>query len=400
MATVGLSMIVKNGGDDLRLCLRSVEGLVSEIVIADTGSTDHSLEIAAEFNARVIYFPWNNSFADARNASLRQMTTDWVLVLDADEELSHEAVDRIPKLLEDSQETGGYFLTIRNYLPDLNVQFRSVKSMPNVDKVARATRALSWAEHDLCRLFKRDSSIHYSGRVHEVVEYSILSSGLKLQHSGCRILHFGQLAGSDVHTRKATFYRDLGRAKVNEEPGNAMAWFELGGIELSQFNHQPAAMQCLQTAVRLEPRLIDAWILLFHLHDSRAEYEFALDVYRRLVALHAPLSFEILLRAGDYLHDRGQLPEAQDCYQKAFQMATMDGVGVSFLSRWVAASKLGYTEVRLGLPEGLNRLKEAASEAPSIQENQNRFIKALLLSGDVVSAQKAAAELPKLKIAK
>src|SRR6202051_5190164 len=98
MSTVGLSMIVKNGGDDLRLCLRSVAGLVSQIVIADTGSTDNTLAIAQEFGATVVSFPWTNHFADARNAALEPITTDWVLVLDADEELSPEAASGVPAL--------------------------------------------------------------------------------------------------------------------------------------------------------------------------------------------------------------------------------------------------------------------------------------------------------------
>src|ERR1700719_2436910 len=217
MATVGLSMIVRNGGEDLRLCLQSVAGLVSQIVIAD-----------------------------ARNAALEPITTDWVLVLDADEELSPEAASAIPALLENSQGVGGYLLTIRNYLPQLEVQFRSSTSVPNQDQIPRARHALSWAEHDLCRLFKRDPAIRYVGRVHELVEHAITSSGLRIAHSGLSILHFGQLASPEVHAQKAVLYRDLGRSKDEEEPRNALAWFELGGIELSQFNNQPTAMHCLQ----------------------------------------------------------------------------------------------------------------------------------------------------------
>src|ERR1700689_1973012 len=95
-------MIVRNAENDLRPCLESARPLVDQIVVIDTGSTDRTQEIAAEFGATVVSFPWTDHFADARNAALAPITTDWVLVLDADEELAPEAFDAIPILLRGS----------------------------------------------------------------------------------------------------------------------------------------------------------------------------------------------------------------------------------------------------------------------------------------------------------
>jgi len=88
-----------------------VSGLVSQIVIADTGSTDNSVDIAREFGATVVPVPWENHFGNARNAALRLMQTDWVLVLDADEELDAEAKNQISNLLRTSN-VGGYLVPI------------------------------------------------------------------------------------------------------------------------------------------------------------------------------------------------------------------------------------------------------------------------------------------------
>ena len=99
MPTVGLSMIVKNESEALRHCLRSAFGIVSQIVIADTGSTDGTADIAREFGATVISVPWENHFANARNSALKLMETEWVLVLDADEELDSEAKAQLSDLL-------------------------------------------------------------------------------------------------------------------------------------------------------------------------------------------------------------------------------------------------------------------------------------------------------------
>lgn len=85
---LSLCMIVKNEADNLPNCLASVQGVVDEIVVLDTGSTDRTVEIAQDFGARVEYFVWCDDFSAARNAALQYVTGDWVLVLDADEALT------------------------------------------------------------------------------------------------------------------------------------------------------------------------------------------------------------------------------------------------------------------------------------------------------------------------
>ena len=61
-------MIVRNAEKDIRACLNSVLGTVDEVHIADTGSTDSTVDIANEMGARVVSIPWENDFAKARNA--------------------------------------------------------------------------------------------------------------------------------------------------------------------------------------------------------------------------------------------------------------------------------------------------------------------------------------------
>ncbi len=391
MATVGLSMIVKNGGADLRACLQSTRSLVSQIVIADTGSTDDSKAIALEFGATVLEIPWRNDFAYARNAALEPIHTDWVLVLDADEELSAEAAWQIPALLEASEGVGGYLLPIRNYLSGLNVFFRDRLSTPNHDDHPRARNAASWAEHELCRLFRRDPAIGYQGRVHEVVEFSIREAGLRLERADTRILHFGQLADAETHRRKSQFYRELGWAKVKEEPESANGWFEVGAIELSAFNNQPVALQCLQRAIALEPRFADAWFLLFHLHDQRGEFEQADLAYRQIEHLGVAIPLEMQQWHGDYLFDRGRMEEARACYARALMQANQAEPSATEGFRAAVESKLGYVEFAMGhTQEGLTKLREAAVRVPRIVDNHQRLLRALVKMGDVAGAAEAA----------
>ena len=57
MPTLALSMIVKNAAADLPECLASVRGIATELVVADTGSSDASMEIARDAGAKVISIP-------------------------------------------------------------------------------------------------------------------------------------------------------------------------------------------------------------------------------------------------------------------------------------------------------------------------------------------------------
>lgn len=84
---INLVMIVKNEERSLRKCLESAKPIVDEIIIADTGSNDRSLEIAREMGAQVFEFSWVNDFSAARNFALSHSDADWNLVLDGDEYL-------------------------------------------------------------------------------------------------------------------------------------------------------------------------------------------------------------------------------------------------------------------------------------------------------------------------
>jgi|GEM_PF-1510304 len=87
MNTISVSMIVRDEEENLERCLKSIRPYVDEIIVVDTGSRDKSVEIAERYGARVYHHPWENDFALHRNQSLSYATGDWILKLDADEEL-------------------------------------------------------------------------------------------------------------------------------------------------------------------------------------------------------------------------------------------------------------------------------------------------------------------------
>lgn len=91
MSTISLCMIVKNEEPVLARCLDSVAGIADEIVIVDTGSTDATKAIAAQYTDKVFDFPWIDDFAAARNESFRHAAMDYCMWLDADDVLEEGA---------------------------------------------------------------------------------------------------------------------------------------------------------------------------------------------------------------------------------------------------------------------------------------------------------------------
>lgn len=85
MSTLSICMIVKNEESVLARCLKSIEPLADEIVIADTGSTDSTKRIASRFTDRVYDFPWNDDFSEARNFSFSKAVMDYIMWMDADD---------------------------------------------------------------------------------------------------------------------------------------------------------------------------------------------------------------------------------------------------------------------------------------------------------------------------
>ncbi len=84
---ISACLITKNNQRTLAECLASLYRYNFEIVIADTGSTDKTVEIARQFTDKVYHFDWVNDFAAARNFAASKASFDYILTLDSDERL-------------------------------------------------------------------------------------------------------------------------------------------------------------------------------------------------------------------------------------------------------------------------------------------------------------------------
>ena len=86
---ISATIITLNEEGRLDRCLESIEGVVDEIIVVDSGSTDRTLAIAAAQGATVLTRAWTN-YSEQKNYAASQASCDWILSLDADECLSDE----------------------------------------------------------------------------------------------------------------------------------------------------------------------------------------------------------------------------------------------------------------------------------------------------------------------
>lgn len=385
MPSLGLAMIVKNGAKTLRACINSVTGITDQIVIVDTGSTDGTPQLARDLGAEVFEVPWQDHFAQARNAAVQALATDWVLVMDDDEELDPMACEKIPSLLANAK-AGGYFVTLRNYIP---VRFgaggHALSVKPNDITIPRAEQARGYTDFLICRLFRHHPDIYYVGRVHELVEPRIRVLGLEIASSDLLIHHFGILCSAAERRMKDEFYRKLGRLKVEDTPNDPQAWIELGLQEYEQFKNYSAGIECFKKALALNPKGPPVpYLSLANLYIEIQAPDRALELLSGATMSGRAVGEKEHI-CGDALYNLGRLKQARAAYLRALSILVED-VRI--------ASKLGLTEVRMGLKKnGLARLTRALQANPDEFEMHDRMIKAYILMNLMPQAAETAERL-------
>jgi GT2 family glycosyltransferase len=161
-------LIVKDEERFLPDCLDSIRGVVDEIVIHDTGSTDGTVALARAAGAVVIEGGWNDDFAAARNVALAHCRGEWVLWIDADERLEGDGA-ALRAGLRDRDLPPGLIVRIDNLAEDGTINTR----------------------HKALRIFRRHRA-RWSGRLHEQVVTRVGPEKLpRTEFEGVSLRHLG-----------------------------------------------------------------------------------------------------------------------------------------------------------------------------------------------------------------
>jgi len=198
------ALIVKDEEKHLAACLRSIAGIVDEIVVVDTGSSDHSRQIAASNGARVFEYYWHDDFAAARNYAIDHAESEWILYIDADERA--RAYER----------------------PSLEGELANPALCACTVRFHPRTGFTAYREH---RFFRRDPRIRFQGAIHETIRPDLnrlVAAGLGgIGSSELTIDHLGY-DGDQTHKLERNLR--LLQKQLQVDPDRIFLWWHLGTV--------------------------------------------------------------------------------------------------------------------------------------------------------------------------
>ncbi|SDM52793.1 glycosyltransferase [Acetanaerobacterium elongatum] len=259
---LSVCMITKNEEEFLDRCLSSVSAVADEIIIADTGSTDDTVQIAKKHGATVYPIKWRNSFSAARNLSISKASGDWILLLDADEVLEETDIPLLREFMNTTSCDGCNF-TIINY----------------IGRTAGGLHTM----HNAFRLLRNNGLYRFEGAIHEQIirrDGKPIPAGA-IETSSIRLYHYGYL--DDVVRRKQKRKRNLPLLlkELNADPQNPFLMFNLANDYLACGEHEKAL------------KLFDR---AYHKMDTTQAYAPHL-VYRRAVTLYNLGRYDLAAKA-------------------------------------------------------------------------------------------------------
>jgi tetratricopeptide (TPR) repeat protein len=358
-------MIVRNEAERLEACLASVRGFADELVLLDTGSSDATVAIAQRCGAVVHQMDWPGDFEPARNEALKHVSGDWVLVLDADEQLLEEAKQPLRQLMAK---------------PEL--------LLINLLRFERG--ALQSPYSNVSRLFRRHPDIHWSGKYHTMVDDSVAALIAREPHwriADCplpALVHDGYRPELLADGAKAARLRAAMEAELALKPGDPYACAKLGSLEVNEGNRQ-RGIELLRLGLAHCPpdAQPERYELLLHLAmamgtavgpDSQQE---SISLYRQALALPLParLTLAARLNLAQALLEQGEVDEAAALASGACQAAP------ELALAWF---QLGVIERQRGqLAAAIAAYHQSLQLDPNAAASHQNLAVCLLLAGDI-----------------
>lgn len=229
---LSIAMIVRDEEKYLEKTLSALKPLMSkiesELIIVDTGSVDKTVEIARKYTDKVYFKSWTGNFAEMRNESIKYATGEWILILDADEELIEfdKFIDFINSEKSKTYKTG--VVKLRNFV---NEDLRDIIESP------------------MPRLFKNEKDFKYECRIHE---QPLFKKPVYNPLGGIMVFnHYGYIYEDEsIRQKKMKRNEELLIEELKENPNDPYMNYQLGQnyVILNKLNK---AMYYLEKSVKL-----------------------------------------------------------------------------------------------------------------------------------------------------
>ncbi|MBW2646414.1 MAG: glycosyltransferase [Deltaproteobacteria bacterium] len=353
---ISLCMIVKDEEKFLPQCLNSVKDYVDEMIIVDTGSTDRTVEIAESYGARIYHHPWGNNFSKHRNQSISYATGDWLLILDADEEID-KATGLLLKKAVRQTDAVSISVIVRSYLEEGSYYNESISP----------------------RLFKNGTGFHYVGFVHN---QPVIKG--KIEMYPVVIWHYGYDLDREKKKKKKEHSLKLLLEQARRFPDDAPTFHHLSMTYFSLREWDMAIQESLKTIEMVEKKgmkdagyswtyyiLVDSMIELGRIDEAEEWGLKGLKFYDKtpdLFFLLTEISFRkrIYDRVLEYGKEFFRLKKLLKENPSEFGFVVFQTVN----REWKVCHSMGYAYLRLNDRENAcHFLKEAVNKAPDPDKN-------------------------------
>ncbi len=306
-------MIVKDEEHCIADAIRSVAPITDQIVVVDTGSSDSTADVARSLGAEVHEHKWDHDFSAARNESLRRCRGDWIFVLDADEIVAQGDLDRLRALIE-TEENMAYRFVSRNY--GFNSELTGWRPCSPKDPYARGCPG--WHPSIKTRLFRRHPEIRFEGRIHELVMRSLDKLGITRVLCDIPIHHYGRALSPERFRVKQTYYLELARKKIQDNPADSKSHFELAN-QLHELGDYEGAAESYRKALEIEPNSALVLANLGSIYHKLGDFRSAKESYERALELE-PDRADTIRNLGVIMARMGEYEQAIEHIAKAAEL--------------------------------------------------------------------------------
>ncbi len=330
--SLSVCMIVRDEENMLPRCLRSVQDLADELIVVDTGSKDNTISIAKDFGAKIYHFKWRDDFAAARNESLRHATGDWILQIDADEEL------------------------LSGSIPNLKDRVLESRVLCYVIRCDNGPRCAGRRFHWSGRLFRNHPWVQFSLPYHESIQQSVdklisKEPRWQIQHEPNIIIRHYGYEHSESHRKYERGIRIM-KSYLKENPNDAYILNRLGnacgglgrydeaetyldkaleinpdcsetnyslGLTLEKQGKPEAAIKCYKKVIAADPGFAEAYENLGAIYVQKGMLDDAISVLKRALGINSDLVLGHSL-LGEAYYMKGMFDEAIAQYERVLRI--------------------------------------------------------------------------------
>lgn len=347
---ISVCIIAKNEVMHIEECLKRLQQYGFEIVVTDTGSTDCTREIAAQYADKVVDFPWCDDFSAARNFCARHASNIYILALDCDEYIEKCNTTSLMKQVRANPGSVGT-LNVQSIVSRSDGQYSHMKdNVPRFyDKRYFAYRG-TVHEQIMSRKGKGGVPSHYFELPVEVTHYGYALTPEQMRVKQERNLHLLRRA-LETEGESAYLYFQLGQSELVLENSAAAVRYYERGLDLAD-NCQPLyvhnMVEGLAKAYVMEGRAADALVLMEHYEPLCDSARFVFYHANVLMDNREPLKALVKYVKATMMPETDMLGSALPyCYQRIIELYHMfgeDDLADVFRRKYEECQKNLYTE--------------------------------------------------------